>query len=459
MCYKVLHFPIQNHIIAGISRRNQRFKSSSLTTTLVAVLFEISKFRFLSLFSDYVLMAIAKVKSNDSFTFAVGLHFYTNNQHQKANHLFVSIHDFANLTPRALYLVSMCASWQLNLNILKRIESEIDYDSIKLFVGGLILHNSSPEDSVNSFERVHGSYLKENPEGTEKLGLPEYVRNSMNVSKPIPLKPYCGIPNGLMMQLEPKNFEFMVLPSGVSDLILISYTSSYLFALSDTVIGRIRKSHDKSIILIITISRTEDASLVIAFCQKLSLKYGKVFWKVVTSRFDLPILSSVIRLVFAQELFEVHYVRSILMLDGDTSFIKVDPVQVWENGRSDFDIALMQNQSLCPWERMSLGFTILNDTKFTRDFLIMFDSYVTAHILEDRAFWTLDQTAAFLVLQAMMQNSQNQATSGIKIFDLSLSVDLGDFIFTDKSLARLKLRAKGSNRDFVSGMSEALYLP
>jgi hypothetical protein len=255
------------------------------------------------------------------------------------------------------------------------------------------------------------------------------------------------------------NTNFVALLSSVSDLILISYTSSYLFALSETVIGRIRKEHNQKIFLIISISQFENASAVLTFCKNLSLKFENTFWKVVVSQFDSPILSSVIRLVMAQELFDVHHTKSILILDGDTSLIKVDPVRVWEDIERDFDIALLQNESLCPWERMSLGFTILNNTESTRGFLLQFDSYVTAHILEDRAFWTLDQTAAFLVLQAMMQNTRNHGTAGIKIFDLSSLISLEDFIFTDKLLVDLKLRAKVSNRDFVSGMNESLYLP
>jgi len=454
-----MQFLRNNHIIAGISRRNRRFETCTLLTLLIGILFGISKFGILGPFSHYVLIKIAKAKRNDNLSFAVGLLLYTKNQHQRANHLFSSTHDFSNLTPRALYLVSICASWQMNLNILKRIESETKYDSIKLFVKGLILHHSSPEESINSFERVYDSYLKEHLGDTERFSLPEYVRNSINVSKPLPPTPFDQNPNGLLIHLKPKYFGFVVMPSGVSDLILISYTSSYLFALADMVIGRIRKRHNQSIFLIVSISQFEDVSSVLAFCQNLSLKFGNVFWKVVTSQFDLPILSSVLRLVIAQELFEVDRIRSILMLDGDTSFIKVDPVQVWENIGRDFDVALMQNQSLCPWERMSLGFTILNDGESTREFLFLFDSYVTAHILEDRAFWTLDQTAAFLVLQSIMQNGQDQMTAGIKIFDLSSLVSLGDFIFTDKSLVDLKLRAKVSNRDFISGMTEALYLP
>jgi hypothetical protein len=265
--------------------------------------------------------------------------------------------------------------------------------------------------------------------------------------------------DGLLGHLESKSTNFVVLPSGVSDLILISYTSSYLFALSDQVIGRIRKAHDHAILLIISISQFEDESAISIFCRNLSLKFGNVFWKLVISQFDLPISSSVVRLVIAQELFDVHFTKSILVLDGDTSFIKVDPVQVWEDIGRNFDIALLQNESFCPWERISLGFTILNNTERTKEFLLRFDLYVTTHFLEDRAFWTLDQTAAFLVLQAMLKNNRDYGSIGIHIFDLSSLVSLREFIFTDKLLVNLKLRAKASNLDFISELAEDLYLP
>ena len=446
-------------MIAGLSRRNERFGSGTPMTLFILVLFNISKIGFLGYLSDYILVKIAGIKKNDNFSFAVGLLLYTKHQHQRANDLFSEIHNFGNLTPRALYLVSICASWQMNLNILTRVKLESSYDSIKLFVSGLILHNSSPDEFIDVFARVYGSYLMEHPGDTERNNLPEYVRNSINVSKPLSQSLISQASNGLLRLLERVNTNYAALPSGVSDLILISYTSSYLFALSDMVIGRIRKHHNQTIHLIISISQFENITSVLAFSESLSLKYGNVFWDVVVSHFDLPVLSSVIRLVIAQELFEAHHAKSILILDGDTSFIKVDPVQVWEDIGRDFDIALLQNESLCPWERMSLGFTILNDTENTREFLLRFDSYVTAHFQDNRAFWTIDQTAASLVLQAMKQSNQDLSKAATKIFDLASLVSLQDFIFTDKSLVNLKLGAKVSNRDFVAGMAETLYLP
>jgi hypothetical protein len=446
-------------IPSGISRRNSRFASGTILTLFTSILFEISRTRFLGTLSDYVLIKIAKMRQNDNFTFAVGLRLYTKHQHQRANNLFDSIDNFKSLAPRAVYLISLCASFQMNLRILERIEMEIDIYSIKLFVRGLILHQSSPEDSIDCFIQVHSRYLTERGEEVRRRNLPEYVRNSINVSKPLLQSPSNQPQDGLLGHLESKSTNFVVLPSGVSDLILISYTSSYLFALSDQVIGRIRKAHDHAILLIISISQFEDESAISIFCRNLSLKFGNVFWKLVISQFDLPISSSVVRLVIAQELFDVHFTKSILVLDGDTSFIKVDPVQVWEDIGRNFDIALLQNESFCPWERISLGFTILNNTERTKEFLLRFDLYVTTHFLEDRAFWTLDQTAAFLVLQAMLKNNRDYGSIGIHIFDLSSLVSLREFIFTDKLLVNLKLRAKASNLDFISELAEDLYLP
>jgi len=446
-------------IISGITRRKSRFESSTILTIIFSTLFEISKTRILGTVSDYLLIKIAKMKRNNNFKFAVGLQLYTKHQHQRANNLFSSIDNFRNLTPRAVYLISLCASFHMNLRILERIEVESDTFSIKLFVRGLILHNSSLEDSVDYFMQVHSRYLAERGKEVERRNLPEYVRNSINVSKPLVQSPTNKYQDGLLGHLESKSTNFIVLPPGVSDVILISYTSSYLFALSDKVIGRIRKAHHHAIFLIISISPFENESKISMFCKTLSLKFGNIFWRLVVSPFDLPISSSVIRLVIAQELFEVHHSKSILVLDGDTSFIKVDPVQVWEDLGRNFDIGVLQNESCCPWERISLGFTILNNTESTKEFLLRFDIYVTAQILEDRAFWMLDQAAAFLVLKAMLKNAQDYGSNGIHIFDLSSLVSLREFIFTDKLLVNLKLEAKASNLDFISELAEDLYIP
>ena len=209
--------------------------------------------------------------------------------------------------------------------------------------------------------RVHESYLWEHPEKNKFNSLPEYVRNSINVSRPILQSPVSASQNNLLRHLQYEKASLAELQLDSSDLILISYTSSYLFALSDLVIGRIRKNNNTSVLLIITISEMEDTSALFNFCRKLSEDYGKVFWSIIVSSFDLPVLSSVIRLVIAQEFFEMHEINSILVLDGDTSFKHVDPVRVWTSIRRNFDIALLQNRSLCPWERMSLGFSVLNN--------------------------------------------------------------------------------------------------
>ena len=446
-------------ILSGISRRNSRFASGTIFTLFISVLFEISKTRFLGTLSDCLLIKIARVRQNDNFTFAVGLELYTKGQHQKANDLFGVISNFGNLTQRALYLIALCASWQMNLSILKRIKLESNCETLKLFLNGLILHDSSLEASIESFMRVHESYLWEHPEKNKFNSLPEYVRNSINVSRPILQSPVSASQNNLLRHLQYEKASLAELQLDSSDLILISYTSSYLFALSDLVIGRIRKNNNTSVLLIITISEMEDTSALFNFCRKLSEDYGKVFWSIIVSSFDLPVLSSVIRLVIAQELFEMHEINSILVLDGDTSFKHVDPVRVWTSIRRNFDIALLQNRSLCPWERMSLGFSVLNNSENTKKFLSNFDSYVTKHLIDGRAFWTLDQTAVFMVLHELEMSGRGIGTVGIEILDLSALVSLDDFIFTDKLLATLKLKAKMSNRDFIAGMSEDLYLP
>jgi len=446
-------------IPSGISRRNSRFASGTIFTLFFSTLFEISKTRFLGKLSDYFLIKIARIRQNDNFTFAVGLQLYTKGQHQKANDLFDMITDFGNLTQRALYLIALCASWQMDLSILKRIKLESNCDSLKLFLNGLILHDSSLEASIDSFMRVHESYLWEHPDKNNSNSLPEYVRNSINVSRPIPQSLVSTSQNRLLRHLQYEKVSFAELQLDSSDLILISYTSSYLFALSDLVIGRIRKNNSTSVLLIITISEMEDASALSNFCRKLSEKYGKVFWSIIVSSFDLPVLSSVIRLVIAQELFEMNEINSILILDGDTSFKHVDPVRVWTSIGRNFDIALLQNRSLCPWERMSLGFSVLNNSENTKKFLSQFDLYVTKQLMDGKAFWTLDQTAVFMVLHELEMSGQGAGTVGIEILDLSAIVSLDNFIFTDKSLATLKLKAKMSNRDFIAGMAEDLYLP
>ena len=113
-------------ILSGIFRRNSRFASGAIFTLLTSILFEISKTRFLGTLSDYFLIKIADMRQNDNFTFAVGLQLYTKHQHQRANNLFSSIDNFRNLAPRAVYLISLCASFQMNLGILERIEMESD---------------------------------------------------------------------------------------------------------------------------------------------------------------------------------------------------------------------------------------------------------------------------------------------------------------------------------------------
>jgi len=91
------------------------------------------------------------------------------------------------------------------------------------------------------------------------------------------------------------------------------------------------------------------------------------------------------------------------------------------------------------------------------EFLSGFDRYVTRQFLENRAYWTLDQTAAYMVLSELNRGVQVRPSAKINVLDLSRFVTLIDFVFTDTLIVKRKLGAKAANAEFRAGMDEPLY--
>ena len=441
-----------------LRRLNHRFDTNSATSLFYFLLLHMSQNIGLAKCAQGLLVRFARKRKNDNLNFAVGLLLYTQREHALANARFREVMHFERLTPRALHLIALSASWERDFEILERIALEAGaVKSIASFVRGLITHVSSPQESIAYFGQVHDLYLTENAQDHNMAKLPEYVKLSMNVSSYDHQWNARSIDDGLLNRGETHRLGAKVPNSKISRIVLMSYTSEYFFSLAEIVITRIRTKHDYAIFLVIVIPNDSTEVNVQELCIQLSRKFGNIYWQIMTSNFDLPTLSSIVRFTYARELFRRNICESILIIDADTSFVKVDPIDVWEGIRDKFDIALLENESLCPWERMSLGFTILNNTNTCMEFLSGFDRYVTRQFLEKRAYWTLDQTAAHMVLSELQRGKHNRPQDEIDVLNLSKVVSLMDFVFTDELIVKRKLRAKATNPEFRTGMDEPLY--
>lgn len=447
-----------NTLIGGIQRWNNRFQTNSVTSFLCFFLFRFSSHRRSAFLSHRILIQIAKRRRNDNLTFAVGLLLYTRNQHALANSLFKKIANYGCLTPRMLHMIALSASWERDFEILERIALEANgVKSIVSFVKGLITHVSLPKESIKYFSQVHDLYLVENAQNSTVVEFPEYVKLSMNVSSYDHVWNAESTGEGLLYQKEVHRLNAKIPNSKVSKMVLMSYTSEYLFSLAEIVITRIRTKHGHAIFLVIAIPDNSTVVDIQEFCNQLSSKFGNIYWQIISSHFNLPTFSGIVRYIFAKELFRGNICESILIIDADTSFVKVDPIDVWEGIREEFDIAVLANESLCPWERISVGFTILNNTDMAMEFLSGFDAYVTQHFRDKKAYWMLDQTAAYMVLSELRKGEQVRPLNKINALDLSRSVSLMDFIFTDDLIIKRKLQAKATNPEFRAGMAEPLY--
>jgi len=207
------------------------------------------------------------------------------------------------------------------------------------FVKGLITHVSSPKESIAFFGQVHDLYLMENSQAPTMVEFPEYVKLSMNVSSYAHLWKAESTDDGLLSQNEIHRLSSKVPDSKVSKIVLMSYTSEYLFSLAEIVITRIRSKHEHPILLVIAIPNSSTEVEVKEFCNQLSNKFGNIYWQIIACSFDLPTFSSIVRFTLVKELFEKNVCESVLAIDADTSFVKVDPINVWERINEQFDIA------------------------------------------------------------------------------------------------------------------------
>jgi len=120
-------------------------------------------------------------------------------------------------------------------------------------------------------------------------------------------------------------------------------------------------------------------------------------------------------------------------------------------------MGVITHESLSPWERLSLGWTILNRGEFTTNFLRNFSEYVHYSFLRGRAFWTIDQTAAFIVLNELQLNLGKITKENARVLDLSRYSTLSDLTYLDRAMKKGKMKAKMMNTTFRQELSELLF--
>ena len=243
----------------------------------------------------------------------------------------------------------------------------------------------------------------------------------------------------------------------IPKLIILSFTLPYLLELAGIVAKRIRDRHNHPIMFIVVVPNDSDAERASKLLKSLPGSFLDIYWQIYVTPFDTPNISSVARFVVAQNFFDDNNCQSILILDADTSFVKSDPIQIWDQVGEDFAIGLITHESFSPWERLSLGWTILNRNELTKNFLYDFRNYTTHQFVKNRASWTLDQTAAYFVLFELLAKSGETIHGSRTVFDLSAFIPLKDLTFLDRTMRRGKMRAKQTNESFILELSERLF--
>jgi hypothetical protein len=244
----------------------------------------------------------------------------------------------------------------------------------------------------------------------------------------------------------------------IQRLIVVSVTLDYLSELVGILISRIRSRHNHPIVLIVVVSDYLEIRKATELLISLSKNRLHIYWEIYTTQFNVQNVSSVARFVVAQKFFDKNQCESILILDADTSLRKSDPIRIWDEIGIQFAIGLITHESLSPWERLSLGWTILNRGEFTTNFLLSFSKYVHNSFLRGKAFWTIDQTAAFIVLSELQRNLEKIAMDNARVLDLSRFSTLSDLTYLDRAMKKGKMKAKMMNTSFRQELSEPLFL-
>ena len=446
--------------IARIRRVNSRFKTNTIISSLITLLSISSTTQIVVLqnFSQKCLIGLARHKKNDNLTFFVGLRLFVNSNGNIANELFKEVTELDKLTPRALHFIARCASWVSDVYNLERIRKQLGpTSSIGLFAGALINHTLNPELSIVNFNLVEQAFLGEQKIHTSILSYPEYVKTSMNVMKVRNANEADSGDNQVTTLMnEQKQFSNTPIHD-IPKLIIISVTLPYLLELAGIVVKRIRRRHEHPIMFIVVATNDLEAQVALDFLRSLSEDFLNIYWQAHITPFDTPNISSVARFLVSQYFFDNNNCQSILILDVDTSFVKSDPIQIWDQIGDDFAIGVITHKSFSPWERLSLGLTILNRNEFTGNFLYDLKIHVTDHFVRGRAFWTLDQTAAYFVISELLVTSGDTLHDCREVLDLSKYITIGDLTFLDPAMRRGKMRAKMKNESFVQELREKLF--
>lgn len=305
-------------------------------------------------------------------------------------------------------LVAYSGDYNLLQRILCVIRTRVDTDALATIIDGFLKFSKNEIGWISELSDSSSAYRNKIIEGNEKPLLMRYSQNYHNEDEYWP---------SLKAAISPfvDASEYRI---DKSTIVLVSCDYSYLKIFSKYFCKQIRKKNAHKILFFVVARDSEEVSKIVDFSRQLE-RYGDIeihpqigVHDQYQHDVDLGLLASVQRFIVANDVMKKRN-TSVIILDIDLdSNLSIQELVLGLN--SDVSFAV-DSAAAVPWGRYSAGICYFKHSSASLAFLSLLKVYIQ-FALNQRAEWTLDQTAAAVVIDYLERNDYK-----IEISDTGLS--------------------------------------
>ncbi len=305
-------------------------------------------------------------------------------------------------------LVAYSGDYDLLYRMLGVIRTRVDTDALAKLIEGILKFSKNEIGWINELSESSSAYHNKFVEGTEKSALMRFSQNYHYEDEYWP---------SLKAAISPfvDSNEYRI---DNSIIVLVSCDYSYFEIFSKYFCKRIRKKNSHTILFFVVARDLEEVSKIVTFARQLE-QYGdiEVYPKIgVHDEYkhdvDFGLLASVERFIIANDVMRKRKTSVLILdIDLDSNF----SIQALVRGlKSDVSFAV-DSAAVVPWGRYSAGICYFKYSNISLTFLLLVKVYIQ-FALNERGEWTLDQTAAAVVIDYLERNDCK-----IEISDTGLS--------------------------------------
>lgn len=344
--------------------------------------------------ASYFYKKTYKQKPSIELLFQIGMFYFHYQKFDLADYYFDKIDDYDNLSNDEISYIVIAAAYNNNISHLEKISvfNEVP-NSIKNYTNGFIAYAKGENDYGLYYSQAVKAYKNENNIKFISMAskLPNYIKYSINV-----------IDIELDTTKEYKNYYKKIDETDFSKLdgtfLLISLELNYLKIFSDFTVSKIRKKHDNQIHFNVVAQNEEEINRIKLMCDVLNQKYSNISYSILLTTYNSALVSALSRFKEMSRLMKKYSLTGII-LDADSNFDSVDLIKLENSIDKIYSCSLFTYTEPVIWAKYPANACIFRNTLQSENLLNYCDKYYAYFIEQNKAFWTIDQTALFFAFR------------------------------------------------------------